>query len=110
MSDFVPYHLPKDVADSLLAIGRIEWGATEAQSDAKHVSDFKRTLKITRKHFGTEGDVALHGVYIAGENTVVAHTGTSPNSPQHARILVGAWNHLVELAEIDRARLPLRHG
>jgi len=27
----------------------------------------------------------------------------SPNSPQHARILVGAWNQLVEIAKVQAA-------
>lgn len=91
--------LPQDVVDAVLSIGPVEWGATDAQSDEKHIADFANTLRLTREHFATEGNAALHGIYIAGSNTVVAHTGTSPNSPQHARILAGAWNCLVDAAK-----------
>lgn len=90
--------LPADVVETLRSIGLVEWGRSFEQPDEKHVSDFVDTLRITREHFGTEGETAIHGVYLAGTNTVLAHTGSSPNSPQHARILVGAWNHLVEQA------------
>ena len=96
--------LPDDIVKSLLNIGRVDWASTEVQSDEDHVADFKRTLELTRENFGTEGDVALHYVAIEGTGIVVAHTGTSPNSPQHARVMAGAWNHLVEMAEAQ-ARL-----
>lgn len=92
-------YLPQDVVDSILSIGPVEWGSTDAKSDEKHVEEFANTLRLTREHFSTDGDASLHGIYIAGSNTVVAHTGTSPNSPQHARILAGAWNCLVDAAK-----------
>lgn len=91
---------PHDVIATLLAIGPVEWGRSFEQPDEKHVSDFVDTLRITREHFGTQGETAIHGVYLAGTNTVLAHTGSSPNSPQHARILVGAWNRMVEIARL----------
>ncbi len=40
----------------------------------------------------------MHGLYIKGTETVICHTGTSPNSGQIARALAGAWNHLRTLA------------
>lgn len=92
-------YLPQDVVESVLSIGPVEWGATDSQRDEQHIADFANTLRLTREHFDTEGDAALHGIYIAGSNTVVAHTGISPNSPQHARILAGAWNYLVDVAK-----------
>lgn len=96
--------LPDDVIESLLAMGRVEWGTSLHQPDEKHVEDLRDTLRITREYFGTEEEeTAVHGVYLAGTNTVLAHTGNSPNSPQHARILVGAWNQLVDIAEAARA-------
>lgn len=91
--------LPDDIVKSLLAIGRVEWAATDVQSDEEHLSDFERTLKLTRDNFKTEGNVSLHFVAIEDTGTVVAHTGTSPNSAQHARVLAGAWNQLVSIAE-----------
>jgi hypothetical protein len=96
--------IPDDVIESLLKIGKVEWGQTFTQTDEKHVEDFKDTLRLTRESFDIEADeTAIHGVYLEGTGVVLAHTGMSPNSPQHARILVGAWNQLVELA---RASTP----
>lgn len=90
--------LPADIVESLLAVGPIEWGATDVQSDEKHVEDFTRTLHLTREHFvDMDEATAMHGLYLEGD-VVLAHTGNSPNSPQHARILAGAWNHLVDMA------------
>ncbi|RVI91802.1 hypothetical protein [Sinorhizobium meliloti] len=92
--------LPDDIVDRLLAVGRVEWGTSLYQTDKKHVEDYSDTLRITREYFATESEeTAIHGVYLEGSNTVLAHTGNSPNSPQHARILVGAWNQLVDWAE-----------
>jgi hypothetical protein len=92
--------LPSDVIETLLAIGPVEWGRTHNQNDGKHIDDLENTLKLTRQHFGIEvKETTIHGVYLAGTATVLAHTGMSPNSPQHARILVGAWNQLVEAAK-----------
>lgn len=92
--------IPDDVIESLLKIGKVEWGQTFTQTDEKHVEDFKDTLRLTREYFDIEADeTAIHGVYLEGTGVVLAHTGMSPNSPQHARILVGAWNQLVELAQ-----------
>lgn len=97
--------LPEDIIESLLAIGKVEWGQTFTQSDEKHVEDLRDTLRLTREYFGMEvGDTALHGVYIEGQGVVLAHTGMSPNSPQHARILAGAWNQLVDIAESSKAK------
>lgn len=92
--------IPADIIETLRAIGPVEWGRSFEQTDEQHVADFVDTLRITREHFGTVGETEIHGVYLAGTNTVLAHTGSSPNSPQHARILVGAWNHLVEQAKV----------
>ena len=92
--------LPDDVVSSLLNVGRVEWGTTLVQDDEKHVDDLRDTLRLTREHFDMDGgDTSIHGLYLAGSNVVLAHTGMSPNSPQHARILAGAWNQLVDLAE-----------
>lgn len=98
------FDLPADIIESLLAIGPVEWGVSLTQSDEKHASDLLDTLRITREQFGvTEEETGIHGVYLEGTGTVLAHTGMSPNSPQHARILVGAWNHLVEIAKAKAA-------
>lgn len=99
--------LPNDIIERLLAVGRVEWGTSLYQADEKHVEDFRDTLRITREHFATEADeTAIHGVYLEGTGTVLAHTGNSPNSPQHARILVGAWNQLVDMALAAKEQQP----
>ncbi|MDX3926766.1 MAG: hypothetical protein QHC90_13305 [Shinella sp.] len=92
--------IPEDIIASLLAVGPVEWGRTHRQSDEKHVEDLRDTIRLTREHFSiAEEETAIHGVYLEGTDTVLAHTGMSPNSSQHARILVGAWNQLVEIAK-----------
>lgn len=96
------HYLPADIIESLLAIGPVEWGQTHTQTDGKHIDDLEDTLKLTREHFGIEDkETAIHGVYLAGSGVVLAHTGMSPNSPQHARILAGAWNQLVDIAKAE---------
>lgn len=98
--------LPADIVESLLSIGLVEWGQTHKQNDGKHIDDLEDTLRLTRQHFGIEDrETAIHGLYLEGTSVVLAHTGMSPNSPQHARILAGAWNQLVELAKTQRAAL-----
>jgi len=110
VQDVVGFDLPADIIESLLAIGPVEWGVSLTQSDEKHASDLLDTLRITREHFGvTDEETGIHGVYLEGTGTVLAHTGMSPNSPQHARILVGAWNQLVEIAK-TRAVLSTPEG
>lgn len=99
--------LPADIIESLLAIGPVEWGQTHKQNDGKHIDDLEDTLRLTREHFGIEDkETAIHGLYLAGTGIVLAHTGMSPNSPQHARILSGAWNNLVEIAKASATATP----
>lgn len=96
--------LPDDIVESILYIGRVEWGTTHARTDEGHADDLRDTMRLTREHFDiVDEETTMHGLYLEGTNTVLAHTGMSPNSPQHARILAGAWNQLVDLAE-DQAR------
>lgn len=90
--------IPQEIAAAVLKIGKVEWGAVGPKSDEDHVKGFVETLRITREHFGMEGDQSMHGVYQQGLEVVVALTGTSPNSGTHAQAIVGAWNYLVDLA------------
>ena len=96
--------LPYDIVERILSVGPVEWGTTHARTDDGHVGDLRDTLRLTREHFNiSDEETMMHGLYLAGTGILLAHTGMSPNSPQHARILAGAWNQLVELAE-DQAR------
>jgi len=86
--------VPEDIEKRLLDAGLVVWGAVGPKPDSEHLADFASTLELTRQHFGTEGDAELHGLYLDGTDIVLGHTGVSPNSPLHARILVGLWNAL----------------
>lgn len=90
--------IPQDIVEQVLSMGRVEWGATEEKTSQHHVADFENTLRLTREHFNYEDrPVAMQGVYLAGTETVLCHTGTSPNSGQNARVIVGIWNQLYDL-------------
>lgn len=93
--------IPDDLEARIREAGPAQWGQTGAKPDAEHLAEFEQTLRLTREHFSTEGDAELHGLFLDGTNTVLCHTGVSPNSPLHARILTGLWNALH--AEIEKA-------
>lgn len=97
--------LPEDVIEHLLKIGPADWGATEAMSAEKHGADTANSVRLTAEHFGQTEDQKMSGLYMAGTDTVICHTGTSPNSPETARILTGLWNHAVQQAKDARAAL-----
>lgn len=100
VSQMVGTELPADIVEHLLAIGTADWGTTFCQSDEKHVKDFARSLRITREGAGIEAEeTTIHYVCLEGTGTILALAGNSPNSPQTARILAGAWNHLLEIAK-----------
>jgi hypothetical protein len=86
--------LPADLLIYIKECGALDWGAVPAKEDAEHVADFAKSIQITREHFSQQGPQMLHGLYMAGTDTVAAHTGTSPNSPKRAQILTGLWNAL----------------
>lgn len=88
----ITVRLSQEHADHIRKVGHIEWGAVEAKADLDHVADFCSTLKLTREHFGLQGDQKLHGIYKRGTDIVEAHTGTSPNSGLRASLLTALWN------------------
>lgn len=87
---------PDDLRQRILELGPVEWGAVGPQIAEKHIHDFIDTLEITRKEFNLPVKTELHGVYTEGENKIVCHTGTSPNSASHARIIVALLNWLYQ--------------
>lgn len=95
--------LPADIAERVLATGYVEWGQTPALSPEAHGAHVAASCRLTAEHFGQQDDQHMHGLYPIGTETVVCHTGTSPNSALNARALTGAWNWLVDLAKADRA-------
>lgn len=82
-----------------LKIGTVEWGSTHEHTPDEHAAHVKKSVEITSKHFEQEGPQKMHGLYVTGSGTVIGHTGTSPNSPTHARILTALWNRFVEEAK-----------
>jgi hypothetical protein len=85
--------IPRDIAELALKLGEVEWGATAEKVAAEHVADFTETLRLTRENFDlADIPVQLQGLYLKGTETVVCHTGTSPNSATIARTLAGLWN------------------
>lgn len=102
--------LPRDVIEHLLKIGPADWGATEAMSAEKHGADTANSVRLTAAHFGQTEDQRMSGLYMAGTDIVICHTGTSPNSAKTARILTGLWNHAVQQAKDARAALNAEPG
>lgn len=91
--------IPADIAEHVRKIGRVEWGQTpahDAEGHGRHVAD---SVRMTAAHFGQTEDQHMHGLWLEGTETVLCHTGTSPNAPMTTRALVGAWNWLVDQSE-----------
>ncbi|MGH6746560.1 hypothetical protein [Novosphingobium sp.] len=86
--------IPEEIAAMVLQIGRAQWGQTEAFEAEGHAAHIAESVRLTDENFGQTGPRHMHGLYIEDTGTVICHTGTSPNSPQIARALTGAWNWL----------------
>jgi hypothetical protein len=91
----------KEMMAAALAIGKVEWGATKALSSSEHQDHVGNSIDITAEDFNQVGPQPMHGLYLEGSDTVLGHTGTSPNSPTHARILTALWNRFVDEAAIE---------
>lgn len=89
-----------EMQKAAMTIGRVEWGATNEHTAEEHAAHVEKSVKITAEYFEQEGAQKMHGLYVTGTETVIGHTGTSPNSPTHARILTALWNRFVDEAEI----------
>lgn len=95
--------LPDDIAETVIKLGPVEWGQTDPKDANGHGESVKNSVELTAAHFQQEGLQPMNGLYLVGEETVVCHTGTSPNSAQVARALTGAWNLMW-----DHARAALK--
>jgi len=78
------------------AIGHVEWGTTHKHDADGHADHIRKSVEITAETFGQTKKQKMHGLYAKGTETVIGHTGTSPNSPTHARILTALWNKFVD--------------
>jgi hypothetical protein len=87
--------IPSAIAEQVLSMGRAEWAATAELTETGHLEHLAESLRLTREHFNFEDvPVRMHGLYLDGTETVLCHTGTSPNSGANAQALAGAWNWL----------------
>lgn len=94
--------LPGDVIAHIRKLGPVEWGAIGPKTDEEHLDDFRRTLTITRDSHGvTEEQTSLHGVYLRGTETVLCHTGNSPNGGSTALIIAGLWNGFHDSGRVE---------
>jgi hypothetical protein len=89
----------KEMQEAAVSIERVEWGSTDALDATGHAAQTKSSVETTAEKFDQEGPQEMHGLYLTGTETVLCHTGTSPNSPTHARIMTALWNHFVDNAE-----------
>ena len=76
-------------------IGPVEWGLTNPMSATEHGKMTKRSVKITAETHNQIEDQAMQCLFVEGTKTVLCLTGTSPNSPNTARLLTGLWNKFV---------------
>lgn len=95
--------LPADIADRVLETGYVEPGLTPEHDAEGHGQHIMESCQLTAALFGQDRPMSMHGVYPRGKDTVLCHTGTSPNSPTNARALAGAWNWLVDIAKAGRS-------
>lgn len=91
-------HYPSEILELVRRIGKAEWGATDSMSARAHGRHVAASVQFTAKQFEQSELQKMHGLYIDGTETVICHTGTSPNSPQIARALTGLWNDLYDIA------------
>jgi hypothetical protein len=91
--------IPPELKDLLLKLGKAEWGTTHEHDAAGHGAHVRESVEQTAEHFGQIGPQKMHGLYLEGTDTVLCHIGTSPNSPDIARLLTGSWNWLCEIAD-----------
>jgi len=90
--------IPRDIVEQVGKMGRAEWGATPELTSEGHLAHLENSLRLTREHFDyADIPVKMHGLYLDGTETILCHTGTSPNSPINAQALTGAWNWLHDL-------------
>ena len=96
----------QEMQEAALKIGHVEWGTTHAHDADGHADHVRNSVKTTSETFGQMEDQKMHGLYVKDTETVIGHTGTSPNSPTHARILTALWNKFVDDALQEKAPTP----
>lgn len=104
MSDNVAgISVPPEIVELVISLGAVQWGQTAAFDADGHGAHVAESVRLTEDHFQHGSPQHMHGLYLEGTGVVVCHTGTSPNSPQIARALTGAWNWLLgECAALNK--------
>lgn len=97
--------IPADILAHAAKIGRVEWGQTHAHDPEGHGAHVAESVRRTAARFQQTGDLHMHGLWLEGTQTVLCHTGTSPNAPMTTQALVGLWNWLVDLAFASKPTL-----
>ena len=88
--------IPHEIRELVLELGPVEWGTTPEHDAEGHGNHVRESVEMTMQHFNIEGPTMMHGLYLAGTETVVCHSGMSPNSSTIARILTVLWNKFHE--------------
>jgi hypothetical protein len=91
--------IPPDIHERVLAVGKVVWSATDPKDDKLHLADLARCIEGTRENYDIPASqpLQMHMLALESDDTTLLGTiGVSPNSGQHARILAGAWNRLVD--------------
>ena len=101
----ISFTLSDDDIRCLQECGEAEWGVVLGKPDVDHVIDFISTLKTTRKAFPEIPEMSrMNGMYKKGSDVVLAHTGTSPNSPIRASLLSILWNETLRAVVESNAK------
>lgn len=93
---------PEDIARvrELIAAAstNVELGCVTGKTAEQHAEGFRNSMECD-----TAVGIDLHGVYLAGSETVVCHTGNGPHSEANARLITFALNNLGKIIdEIER--------
>ena len=103
----ISFTLSDDDISCLQECGEAEWGVVLEKPDVDHVIDFISTLKMTRNTFPDMPTMTrTNGLYKKGSDVVLAHTGTSPNSPIRASLLSILWNETLRAVVESNAQIP----
>ena len=73
--------IPEDILAHVAKLGRVEWGQTHAHDAEGHGAHVAESVRKTAEAFDQTGDQHMHGLWLEGTETVLCHTGTSPNAP-----------------------------
>jgi hypothetical protein len=87
----------------------VEHGCVSGKFIDEHAEDFRHSL--LQGEIGGDGSIRLWGVYLAGTNTPICHTGNGPTSEQNARFIEFCFNNMEAiLTSLGRSDLQLTNA